>query len=250
MKGNYIAGNWKMNLNRSEATLLAGEILAKISNKQNKYMLAPSFTLLEDVGKVIKGSPILLGAQNMSLDEKGAYTGDVSPLQLLDVGVQVVILGHSERRHIFFETDEMINKKVHLALKHGLEVVLCVGEKLSAREAGTAEAVCKEQITKGLAGVSQSDLAKITIAYEPVWAIGTGKNASPEDADAIHSSIRKTLAALYGEKAAKEMIIQYGGSMKPENAAGLLKKPNIDGGLIGGAGLKTETFLPIALFSE
>ncbi len=246
MKGNYIAGNWKMNLNRSEATLLAGEILAKISNKQNKYMLAPSFTLLEDVGKVIKGSPILLGAQNMSLDEKGAYTGDVSPLQLLDVGVQVVILGHSERRHIFFETNEMINKKVHLALKHGLEVVLCVGEKLSAREAGTAEAVCKEQITKGLAGVSQSDLAKITIAYEPVWAIGTGKSASPKDADDMHAYLRTCISEIYDKKAGDEVCIQYGGSMKEDNAESLLSMPNINGGLIGGASLKSDSFAKIA----
>ena len=246
----YIAANWKMNMNRAEAKQLATEMKAGLKDGKNKYMIAPSFTLLQDVASVLKGSNILLGAQNMGLEEKGAHTGEVSVLQLLDVGVQAVILGHSERRHIYKETDDLINKKVKLALKHGLEVILCVGELLEEREAGHAEAVCERQIKKGLTEVSAKDLDKVTIAYEPVWAIGTGKNASPEDADAIHSSIRKTLAALYGENAAKNMIIQYGGSMKPENAAGLLKKPNIDGGLIGGAGLKTETFLPIALFSE
>ena len=182
----------------------------------------------------------------MSIDEKGAYTGDVSPLQLLDVGVKVVILGHSERRHVFFETDEMINKKVHLALKHGLEVILCVGEELDKREAGKAETVCEEQLKKGLEGISLNDIKNITIAYEPVWAIGTGKSATPQDADNMHAFIRKVISSLYNEEIAKKMVIQYGGSMKPENAKDLLSMPNINGGLIGGAALKAETFAKIA----
>lgn len=247
MKKRYIAGNWKMNLNRTEAVILAKEILAKLPKNETKYMIAPSFTLLQDVGEVLKGSSIFLGAQNMSLDEKGAYTGDISPLQLLDVGVQVVILGHSERRHVFFETDEMINKKVHLALKHGLEVVLCVGEKLEAREKGCANSICEKQVKEGLLGVEASDLAKVTIAYEPVWAIGTGKSASPKDADDMHAFIRSVIANLYDKKASEEMIIQYGGSMKADNAESLLSMPNIDGGLIGGASLKSESFAKIAL---
>lgn len=246
MRKRYIAGNWKMNLNRAEAVALAKEMVAKLPQNENKYMLAPSFTLLQDVGEVLQGSSILLGAQNMSLDEKGAYTGDISPLQLLDVGVKVVILGHSERRHVFFETDEMINKKVHLALKSGLEVILCVGEKLEAREAGQANAICEGQVKKGLQGVASADLTKVTIAYEPVWAIGTGKSASPKDADDMHAFIRSVIANLYDKKAADEMVIQYGGSMNAENAGSLLSMPNVDGGLIGGASLKAEPFAKIA----
>lgn len=246
MNQHYIAANWKMNLLREEACLLAKGIFDGVKDSKNKFMIAPSFTLLQDVSKILNGSNILLGAQNMCAEEKGAYTGEASVLQLLDVGVKVVILGHSERRNIFGESDELINKKVHLALKHGLEVILCVGELLEEREACQAEAVCERQLCKGLAGVSASDIKRITIAYEPVWAIGTGKTATPDDADAIHSSIRKMLEKMYNAEIAKNMCIQYGGSMKAENAENLLKKPNINGGLIGGASLKTETFLPIA----
>ncbi len=247
MKKNYIAANWKMNLTRSEAVELAKGIRDAIKDGKQKYMIAPSFTLIQDVAEILKGSNILLGAQNMCFEEKGAYTGDVSPLQLLDLGVQVVILGHSERRHIFKETDELINKKVKLSLANKLEVILCVGELLEEREAGKAVAVCEEQIRKGLANVSAEDMANVTIAYEPVWAIGTGKTATPDDADEIHSSIRTVLKDIYGDDIAKNTCIQYGGSMKPANAKDLLSKPNIDGGLIGGASLKAETFAPIAL---
>ncbi len=247
MKKNYIAANWKMNLTRAEGVNLAKDIVTAIKNGKNKYMIAPSFPLIQDVGAVLKGTNILLGAQNMSAEEKGAHTGEVSPLQLLDLGVQVVILGHSERRNIYGESDELINKKVKLALSHKLEVILCVGELLEEREAGNAVTVCENQIKKGLAGISANELKNITIAYEPVWAIGTGKTATPEDADAIHSSIREVLKSIYNETAAAEMVIQYGGSMKSENAKELLAKPNIDGGLIGGASLKAETFAPIAL---
>ena len=164
---------------------------------------------------------------------------------LKDLGVQTVILGHSERRHIYKEDDAMINKKVKLALAHGLEVVLCIGELLEEREAGKAEQVCEEQTRKGLAGVSVADMAKVTIAYEPVWAIGTGKTATPEDAQAIHQFTRGVLADMYGKDVAEQTIIQYGGSMKAENAAALLAQPDVDGGLIGGASLKAETFIPI-----
>lgn len=248
MKRYYIAANWKMHMTRLEACKLAEQMREGLKDGKNKYMIAPSFTLLQDVAKILQGSNILLGAQNMSSEEKGAHTGEVSVLQLLDVGVKTVILGHSERRHNYCETDSLINKKVKLALRHGLEVILCVGELLEEREAGKAEEVCEAQIINCLADVSAEHLKKVTIAYEPVWAIGTGKNATPEDADLIHSYIRDVLKKMYNEKISKDMIIQYGGSMKPENAEGLLKKENIDGGLIGGAGLKSETFLPIAMF--
>ena len=247
MRKYFIAGNWKMHKTTSEAVALATELVKELKAGPNKYGIAPSFTSLDAVSKVVKGTNILLGAQNVSTDEQGAHTGEVSVLQLKDLGVQFIILGHSERRHIYKEDDAMINKKVKLALQHGFEVILCVGELLEEREAGKAEKVCEDQTKLGLAGVSASDLKKVTIAYEPVWAIGTGKTATPEDADAIHAFIRKVIADLYGKAAADEIIIQYGGSMKAENAEALLAKENIDGGLIGGAALKADLFKPIAL---
>jgi triosephosphate isomerase len=248
MRNYYIAGNWKMHKTRAEAADLARALVSLLKDGKHKYLVAPSFTSLETVGALVKGTNILLGAQNMAAEEQGAHTGEVSVLQLKDLGVQVVILGHSERRHTYKEEDELINKKVKLALGHGLEVILCVGELLEEREAGKAEAVCETQTVKGLAGVSPADLKRVTIAYEPVWAIGTGKTATPEDADAIHAYIRQVIGRLYGAEAAAEIIIQYGGSVKPENAAQLMAKENIDGALVGGAALKADTFVPIAKF--
>ncbi|HON13034.1 MAG TPA: triose-phosphate isomerase [Treponema sp.] len=249
MRNYFIAGNWKMHKTRSEAAELATALVSQLKDGKHKYLVAPSFTALETVGNIVAGTNIMLGAQNMAAEEQGAHTGEVSVLQLKDLGVQAVILGHSERRHIYKEDDELINKKVRLALKHGLEVILCVGELLEEREAGKAEAVCETQTVKGLEGVSAEDLKRVTIAYEPVWAIGTGKTATPEDADAIHAYIRKVIGKLYGEAAAKAMCIQYGGSVKPENAAQLMAKENVDGALVGGAALKAETFVPIAKFA-
>lgn len=242
----YIAANWKMNLRKDEAIELAKKMRDGLKDNKNKCMIAPSFPLLQAVGEVLSGSSILLGAQNMCFEEMGAFTGDVSPLQLLDFGVKVVILGHSERRHVFGEPDEMINKKVLLALKHGLEVILCVGETLEEREAGNAQAICEAQVVKGLKGVSKENIKKVTIAYEPVWAIGTGKSASPKDADDMHAFIRNCIKKLYDEKTANDIVIQYGGSMKESNAEELLKMPNINGGLVGGASLKFESFVKIA----
>lgn len=247
MRQYFIAGNWKMHKTIPEAESLASELVEALKSGPHKYMIAPSFTALAAVSKVVKDSNILLGAQNMSTDEQGAHTGEVSVLQLKDSGVQVVILGHSERRHIYKEDDGMINKKVKLALSHGLEVILCIGELLEEREAGKAEAVCEEQTRKGLEGVSAEGLKRVTIAYEPVWAIGTGKVATPDDAQSIHAFVRGIIADMYGKEAAGNIIIQYGGSMKAENCAGLLSQPDIDGGLIGGASLKADAFVPIAL---
>jgi len=245
----YIAGNWKMHKTRAEAAELATALREQLKDGKHRYMIAPSFTSLETVGAIIKGSNIRLGAQDCAAEEQGAHTGEVSVLQLKDLGVQTIVLGHSERRHIYNEDDALINKKVKLALKHGFEVILCVGELLEEREAGKAEDVCKTQTVKGLEGVSAAELANIVIAYEPVWAIGTGKTATPEDADAIHAFVRSVIAGLYGQAAADKIIIQYGGSVKPENAAQLMAKENIDGALVGGAALKQETFVPIAKFS-
>ena len=246
----YIAGNWKMHKTRAEAAELAKTLVEQLKSGKHKYLVAPSFTSLETVAAIVKGSNIRLGAQDCACEEQGAHTWEVSVLQLKDLGVQTIILGHSERRHTYKEDDALINKKVKLALKHGFEVILCVGELLEEREAGKAEQVCETQTVKGLEGVNAAELANIVIAYEPVWAIGTGKTATPEDADATHAFTRKVIARLYGEAAAEKIIIQYGGSVKPENAAQLMAKENIDGALVGGAALKTETFTPIVFFDK
>ncbi|MDR0719890.1 MAG: triose-phosphate isomerase [Treponema sp.] len=244
----FIAGNWKMHKTRAEAAELAKALVKSLKGGKHKYLVAPSFTLLETVGGIIKGTNILLGAQNCASEEQGAHTGETSVLQLKDLGVDAVILGHSERRHIYKEDDALINKKVKLALKHGLEVILCIGETLDEREKKKAEAVCKRQTEKGLAGVSPEELSRVTIAYEPVWAIGTGKTATPADAEAIHKYVRGVVEKLYGAQAARLVVIQYGGSVKGENAAQLMAMEDIDGALVGGASLKAESFAPIAKF--
>ena len=244
----YIAGNWKMHKTRAEAAELARALVDQLKDGKHKYLVAPSFTSLETVAPIVKGTNVRLGAQNCAAEEQGAHTGEVSVLQLKDLGVQTIILGHSERRHSYKEDDALINRKVKLALKHGFEVILCIGELLEEREAGKAEEVCETQTVKGLEGISAAELANIVIAYEPVWAIGTGKTATPEDADAIHAFVRKIIGKLYGADAAEKIIIQYGGSVKQENAAQLMAKENIDGALVGGASLTPETFAPIAKF--
>lgn len=248
MRSYYIAGNWKMHKTISESVQLAQELRDKLGGCKEKLMVAPAFTALDAVSKVLKGSNILLGAQNMGPEEQGAHTGEVSVLMLKDIGVKVVILGHSERRHTYLETNALINRKVRLALAHDMEVILCVGETLAEREAGMLETVIGAQLKEGLAGVSPETLAKVTIAYEPVWAIGTGKTATPEDADSVHAYCRSVIQGLYGEAAAKRMLIQYGGSVKANNAAALMAMPNIDGALVGGASLAVDTFAPIAQF--
>jgi len=245
----YIAGNWKMHKTRSESAELAQALVTALKNGKHEYLVAPSFTSLETVGAIIEDSNIRLGAQNCASEEQGAHTGEVSVLQLKDIGVQTIILGHSERRHTYKEDNGLINKKVKLALKHGFEVILCIGELLEEREAGKVEEVCETQVVKGLEGVSLGDLNNVVIAYEPVWAIGTGKTATPQDAEAVHAFVRKVVERLYGQEAASRMIIQYGGSVKPDNAAQLMAMENIDGALVGGASLKTDTFVPIAKFA-
>ncbi len=243
----YIAGNWKMNLDKAGSVKLAQDLVAALKGKSNKYMVGVPFVYLDAVAQVLKGSNILLGSQDIAATGNGAHTGEVSAEMLKDIGVQVVILGHSERRHEIGESDELINKKVRRALDQGLEVVLCIGELLEDREAGNAEQVCAFQLSADLAGVSEEQMKKVTIAYEPVWAIGTGKTATPADAEAIHKFVRGYIAKLYNQKVADETIIQYGGSMKASNAKELLDQPDIDGGLIGGASLKADTFEPICV---
>ena len=248
MRSYFIAGNWKMHKTISETVSLINELKAELKGVNHKLLVAPPFTALDAAVKAAKGSNILVGAQNMSNQESGAHTGEISVLMLKDLGVDCVILGHSERRIIYKESDEFINEKVKLALSHGLEVILCVGETLEEREAGKAEAVVNSQLEKGLAGISEAQLKDITIAYEPVWAIGTGKTATPQDADDIHAAARKKLASLYSDAAAEAMLIQYGGSVKPNNATELMSMKNIDGALVGGAALDSASFVPIAKF--
>jgi triosephosphate isomerase len=250
MRNKYIAGNWKMHKTIGEAMDLATELKKALAGSSYKLMVAPPFTALASVAKALEGSNILVGAQNMAAEEQGAHTGEVSVLMLKDAGASAVIIGHSERRLVYGETDELINRKVKLALQHGMEIVLCVGETLEQREASRAEQVVEEQLREDLNGVSADSLASVTIAYEPVWAIGTGKTATPEDAEAMHQHIRRVLEGAYSAAASSSMIIQYGGSVKPANAKGLLSMEDIDGALVGGASLKAETFVPIAEFDK
>lgn len=241
----FIAGNWKMHNTVAQSLRLAESIRDGVSGSLATVMIAPAFTSLAAVSEVLKGSRVALGAQNMGPDRKGAHTGEVSVEMLKELGVTYVILGHSERRHTYLEPDDMINTKIRLALEERLKVILCVGETLTEREDSLATKVVENQIRRGLEGVEEKSLPAVTVAYEPVWAIGTGKTATPQDADTMHAFIRKLMAKLYSEAAASSLIIQYGGSVKPENVRSLMAMENIDGALVGGASLKAETFLPI-----
>lgn len=241
----YIAGNWKMNMDRAGAVKLASDLVAQLKGKTNKFMIGVPYVYLDAVAAVVKGSNIILAAQDVAATNNGAHTGEVSTAMLKDIGAQCVIIGHSERRHEIGESDYLINQKVRKALNDGLEVDLCIGELLSEREAGQAEQVCAFQLSADLAGVTKEQMKAVTIAYEPVWAIGTGKTATPEDAQSMHKFIRGYIEKLYDKDVADNIIIQYGGSMKASNAKELLAQEDIDGGLIGGASLKAETFVPI-----
>jgi len=227
-----------------EAVELVRELKELVSDvKDRDILVCPPFTALYAVSRELEGSNIALGAQNMFYEEKGAFTGEISPLMVKDVGCSYVILGHSERRHIFGETDELINKKVLSAVNHGLIPILCVGETLQEREEDKTKEVIERQVKEGLKGLNET--SEFVIAYEPVWAIGTGKTATPELAEKVHSFIREILAEMFGKEKADSIRILYGGSVKPENAAGLMSQPNIDGSLVGGASLKAESFAKI-----
>jgi triosephosphate isomerase (TIM) len=247
----FVAGNWKMYKTAAEAKALAASLAKALAGESGKrIMIAPPFTALHAVREALDGSKILLGAQNACAELEGAHTGEISLRMLRDAGVSVVILGHSERRHVYGETDALVNRKVLLALAEGFNVILCVGETLDERQKGATEKVVETQTRAGLAKVAEADLARVTVAYEPVWAIGTGKNATPDDADAVHRHVRSVIEGLYSAAAAQALIIQYGGSVKPDNVKELMKKENIDGALVGGASLKAETFLPIVQFDR
>ncbi len=240
-----IAGNWKMNKTATEAVELATPIIAAVSNRNEiDVLMCPTFTSIPAVSALIGNSTVKLGAQNVSDKTSGAYTGEISAAMLRDLHVSHVILGHSERRSYYGETDAFINKKVITCLENNLIPILCVGETLEEREAGKVEEVIKTQLVGGLANVPADKAENIVIAYEPVWAIGTGKTATPDQAQEVHAFIRKTLTEILGTVSDKIRIL-YGGSMKPANADELLAKPDIDGGLIGGAALVAKDFLAL-----
>jgi triosephosphate isomerase len=225
---------------------LAGAIAKGVkAGSAVRVAVAPPYPWLTDVAAALKGSPVALAAQDVSFEKDGAFTGEVSARMLIEVGCRYAIVGHSERRHVLGESDHHINHKLHTALEEGLHVILCMGETLAERQRGLQERVFQRQVYAACAGLTDDQFTRLVIAYEPVWAIGTGQNATPEQAQNAHHYIRSKLRSLYGEKIADALPILYGGSVKPENAAGLLHQPDVDGALVGGASLKAETFLAI-----
>ncbi|MCH8539908.1 MAG: triose-phosphate isomerase [Opitutales bacterium] len=251
MKKYLIAGNWKMNKNAAESEDLAKEIVLELGSRHAvEAVLCPPFTSLTAVAKVIEKSNVKLGAQNMHHEISGAFTGEISPEMLRHLYVSYVILGHSERRAIFGETDEQVNAKTKAALTSRLRPIVCVGETLSEREAEKTLEVVEGQLKGALVGISAEHADSVVIAYEPVWAIGTGKTATPEQAQEVHAFIRSELAGIWDEGSAAKVRILYGGSMKPGNAPELLQKPDIDGGLIGGASLESRSFAQLVKAAE
>lgn len=247
----FIAGNWKMNKTVREAVDLVKELKATLSGvKGVEVAVAPPFTALDAVRREIEGSSILLAAQNVYWEEKGAFTGEISSLMLKEVGCHYVIIGHSERRQFFGETDETVSRRIKTALTQGLKVMFCIGETLKEREEGKTFSVIERQVEVGLKGLGPQELRGITVAYEPVWAIGTGKTATPDQAEEVHRYVRGKLEGLYSKIISEEIRIQYGGSVTPENIKGLMAQPNIDGALVGGASLKAESFSKIVRFRE
>lgn len=246
MRRPFVAGNWKMNLNRAQAVELAAALAAQtVELADVEIGVCPPSIYLEAVRLALGNAPIGLGAQNCYHEPKGAFTGEISPAMLVDQGCKYVILGHSERRHVFKETSQDVNRKVLAALAVGLTPIVCVGELLEERKAGRTQAVVQEQFDGSLAGLSVEQAGKIVIAYEPVWAIGTGVVATPEQAEEVHADLRKLLETRYNPEVAAAVRIQYGGSVTAENAKTLLSQPNIDGALVGGASLKADSFLGI-----
>jgi triosephosphate isomerase len=246
MRRLWIGGNWKMHKTIGEALELVQSLKDGLPHSEAvEVAIAPPFTALPAVGTALRGTPIQLTAQNLHWADQGAYTGEISPGMLREVGCRYVLIGHSERRHWFKETDSVINQKMQAGLRAGLQPVFCIGETLEEREAGQVEAVLSRQLREGLQGFSAEQAASGVIAYEPVWAIGTGKTATPEMAQAVHSFIRGLLADLFDKRVASDKRIVYGGSVTPETTRGLLAQEDIDGGLVGGASLKAAPFIAI-----
>jgi triosephosphate isomerase (TIM) len=244
-----IAGNWKMYKTIGEAVALVESLVQGLGDATGREVLVcPPFTALHAVASVLQGTPIGLGGQDLFYEAQGAYTGAISPVMLRDAGCTYALVGHSERRQIFGEGDALINRKLRAALGHQLRPILCVGETKPQRDAGQAESSVIGQLRAGLADVEAAALGSVVIAYEPVWAIGTGDTATPADAQGMHATIRRTLADLYGAEVAQQLRIQYGGSVKPDNVDELMAQPDIDGALVGGASLTAESFLRIIGF--
>ncbi|YCI76840.1 triose-phosphate isomerase [Bacillus sp. R1-10] len=246
MRKPIIAGNWKMNKTLSEATAFLEEVSNLIPKQDviDTVVCAPAL-FLDQLVQAAKGTDVKIGAQNMHFEESGAFTGEISPIALADLGVSYVILGHSERREMFNETDEAVNKKAHAAFAHQLTPIVCCGETLEQREAGETNDFVGSQIEKGLAGLSDDQLKQAVIAYEPIWAIGTGKSSSAQDANEVCAHIRSVVADKFSNDAAAAIRIQYGGSVKPENIKEYMAQPDIDGALVGGASLKSDSFLQL-----
>jgi triosephosphate isomerase len=247
MRKKVIAGNWKMNNDLSESQNLISKLTSGLSDEKVncEVIICPPFTSLQEAGALIRNTIIKLGAQNMYYEESGAYTGEISASMLKSVGCDYVILGHSERRTIFGEPDSLINKKIKKALQSNLKPIFCVGETLQERESGITKDVIKRQVVEGLKDILINNINQIILAYEPVWAIGTGKTATPAQAEEVHEFIREIVSGLYNKDVSDNLIIQYGGSVKPENAVELMSQKDIDGALVGGACLKAESFIQI-----
>lgn len=252
MRKTLIAGNWKMN-NDVEASVKLVESLKSLSKDFDSnvdVLICPAFTSLYSVKEALMGTNISIGAQNMHFEDKGAYTGEVSPVMLKNMGIEYVIIGHSERRQYFNETDETVNKKLKAALKHNIRPILCVGETLEQRECGVEKETVKNQITNDFAGIDKCEAENIVVAYEPIWAIGTGKTASSAQANEMASFIRMCVKDIYDLELSEKIIIQYGGSVNKDNASEILSQSDIDGALVGGASLKAESFLDIINYAK
>ena len=246
-----IAGNWKMHKTGTQAAAAAGQLKDRVARASGvEIMIAPTFTALFQVAQVLKGSNIALGAQNLHWETQGAFTGEISTEMLVDAGCSQVIIGHSERRQLFGETDETVNRKIHAAASAGLLPVFCIGETESQREAGETFSVLDKQVRDGLKDFAFDGLISLVVAYEPVWAIGTGKTATREQAQEAHAYIRSLLKTLFGETVAESVRILYGGSVKPDNVQALMAMPDVDGALVGGASLDPETFSKLVFFND
>ena len=249
MRKPLIAGNWKMNNNNTESVELVSRLKEMVFDVEKvEIVVAPPYTALESVAASIKGSTIFLSAQNIFWEESGAFTGEISPAMLKDIGCQYTIIGHSERRQYFGETNETVNKRLKAALKASLTPIVCIGETLEEREADKTFTVIEQQAREGLNGLSLNEMEKVVIAYEPVWAIGTGKTATPEQAQEVHRFVRKLIAQIFVEEIAEKIRILYGGSVKPDNIDHLMAQRDIDGALVGGASLKADSFARIVKF--
>ncbi|RSL30750.1 triose-phosphate isomerase [Salibacterium salarium] len=246
MRKPILAGNWKMNKTHGEAVSFIEEIKGNVpsANEVETVVCAPAL-FLKEMNDKAAGSDVEIGAQTMHFEENGAFTGEISPAALKDMGINYSIIGHSERREMFNETDESVNQKVHAAFQHGITPIMCCGETLEERDGDKTEAVVREQVEKGFKGLSAEQVTQVVVAYEPIWAIGTGKSSTAEDANETCGTVRKIIAALYDENTADAVRIQYGGSVKPENIAGYMEKEHIDGALVGGASLKPDAFLQL-----